>query len=452
MEERFFIEGGRRLEGVVSISGAKNAALPILAASLMVPGTFRLKNIPRLTDIETQLSILRHLGKRAVWVSRSTLELIDDDFLRVDAPEEMVRRMRAGFCVLGPLLARRGRAVVPLPGGCAIGPRPVDLHLKGLSALGAEIELAGNHVIASARRLRGATIQLAGPCGSTVTGTANLMMAAVLARGETVILGSAREPEIIALGIFLNACGGRIHGLGTSTLRILGVRELSEPERTDGSKKNRIDLGAQSPCRMIGDRIEAGTLLMAAMITGGEVTLEGIDPEMLRPVWTMLARTGGTIHCHRRSESSQGAITLKTPFGGVLRSQAVVARGYPGFPTDLQAQAMAMLSLGEQRSSVEDRVFPDRLGHVAELNRLGAKIRLSGHRAWIEPVSRFLGGEACATDLRAGAALVMAGLAAEGTTIVRRAERLRRGYENLDEKLVSLGAVIRRGFGKRKAG
>jgi UDP-N-acetylglucosamine 1-carboxyvinyltransferase len=327
--------------------------------------------------------------------------------------------MRASFCVLGPLLARRGRAVVPLPGGCDIGPRPVDLHLKGLAALGADIEIRRGNVVASARRLRGAKIDLAGPRGATVTGTTNVLCAAVLARGVTELRGAALEPEIVDLGNFLNALGARVEGLGTSTLAITGVEQLS---------------GATY--RIIPDRIEAATLLVAGAITGGRVAVRGARADHLEAVLQLLTDAGATIS---GDGDSLALIAPERP-----RPVDVTALPYPGVPTDLQAQLTALLALADGPSTIRDRVFPQRFRHVAELNRLGANITSAAGAALARGVPRLSGAPVAASDLRASAALVLAGLAAEGQARVEHVEHLDRGYERLDEKLARLGANIER--------
>jgi UDP-N-acetylglucosamine 1-carboxyvinyltransferase len=462
----FEITGGVALHGEVRASGAKNAALPIMAASILADEPVRLENVPRLADVQTQAQLLRLLGLRVsvehkgstdngtsgadipVWPwpggavalladrnvcptapnagsagsnenadSAIMIETVDATPAR--ASEELVRRMRAGFCVLGPLLARRGRAVVPLPGGCNIGNRPVDLHLKGLAALGADIRLDRGYVVASARRLIGTDIELLGPNGPTVTGTANVMSGAVLARGTTTIRGAAVEPEIVDLGRFLVALGAKIEGLGTATIHIKGVEQLG---------------GASH--RLIADRIEVGTLLMAAAITRGSATVVGASPEHLGAVLDKLRETGAEIDVGRDSVS----LTAR----GALRAVDVVAEPYPGMPTDLQAQWTALASTCEGVARVEDRVFPGRFLHVAELNRLGANIVGGQGTATITGVSRLSGARLTACDLRASAALVLAGLAARGRTVVEHIQHLDRGYQRLDDKLRQLGARIER--------
>jgi UDP-N-acetylglucosamine 1-carboxyvinyltransferase len=420
----FQITGGVALHGTVRASGAKNAALPIMAAAILADGPVRLENVPRLTDVRTQARLLSCLGLRVTAENGRvggdtnvcpTLLIETIDPTPVRAREEFVRRMRAGFCVLGPLLARRGRAVVPLPGGCNIGNRPVDLHLKGLAALGADVRLERGYVVASARRLSGATIDLSGPNGPTATGTANVMSAAVLARGTTTIRGAAVEPEIVDLGRFLIALGARIEGLGTPTIRIIGVDQLG---------------GASH--RLIPDRIEAATLLIAAAITRGSATVVDVVPEHIAAVLAKLLQTGAEIEV--------GPDRVSIAARGALRAVAIVAEPYPGIPTDVQAQWTALASTSQGESRVEDRVFPSRFLHVAELNRLGAKIIVGQGMATVTGVDHLSGARVAACDLRASAALVLAGLAAQGSTIIEHIHHLDRGYERLDDKLRQLGA------------
>ncbi|MBN2476099.1 MAG: UDP-N-acetylglucosamine 1-carboxyvinyltransferase [Pirellulales bacterium] len=415
----FKITGGTPLHGVVAASGSKNAALPMMAAALLADGPVRLQGVPRLDDVDTLSLVLRELGMHVGRHGDDELLLETIDPTPTRARYELVRRMRASFCVLGPLLARRGRAVVSLPGGCNIGDRPVDLHLKGLAALGAGLRLRRGYVVAEAPRLRGATIDLVGPRGPTVTGTANVLTAAVLAKGTTVIGGAAVEPEIVDLGNFLNALGARIEGLGTSTLRIDGVKQL-------GGTTHRV----------IPDRIEAATLLLAAAITRGSATVRDAVPDHLTAVLDALRTAGFQI------ELGDDRVTISAP--GRPRPLAITARPYPGVPTDVQAQWTALLCLAPGRSTVQDTVFAHRFLHVAELNRLGARIEHRNATAAITGVDHFTAAQVTASDLRASAALVLAGLAAEGETTVRRVHHLDRGYERLDEKLGRLGARIER--------
>ena len=455
--EMFIVHGGRPLCGRVTVSGSKNAALPIMAAALMAEGQTRLHNVPRLQDIATMSDLLRSLGLR-VESSRNknamTLEVCQE--IPHVAEYELVRRMRAGVCVLGPLLAKRGRAIVSLPGGCHIGNRPIDLHLNGLRALGADIRVERGYVIAEAKRLTGTAVDLLGPFGSTVTGTNNIMSAATLARGTTVIHSAAREPEVVDLGEFLIAMGARISGLGTSTLTIDGVDRLHAAEYT-----------------VIPDRIEAATLMIAVGITGGEATIQNLRPDHLTAVISKLRETGLEIDVSgqrstvggqrsevggRRSELTPYPLPptqhASPPLGTgteltviaprTLQAVHAVALPYPGLPTDVQAQLMALLSVAEGESVITERVFPDRFLHAAELNRMGAKIRREGATAVISGVQRLSSATVMASDLRASAALVLAALVAEGTTAIKRIYHLDRGYESLEQKLTDMGADVRR--------
>ena len=413
------ITGPTRLEGVAAASGSKNAALPIMAASILADGPIWLSGVPKLVDVDTLALLLGHLGVEVKRMTDGRVRIETVDSRPTRAEYDLVRRMRASFCVLGPLVAKRGRAAVSLPGGCNIGTRPVDLHLAGLAALGATIRIEHGYVVAEARRLTGATIDLRGPLGPTVTGTANVMSAATLARGRTVISGAAAEPEIVDLGQFLNAMGARISGLGSDTIEIEGVERLR---------------GAHH--QIIADRIEAGTLLIAAAITGGRATVERANAAHLAAVLEALAATGADVSC------GDNEITVRAERRP--RPMDIAAMPFPGVPTDLQAQFMALLAIGGGTSVISDRVFPDRFMQVAELNRLGARIARSGPTATVRGVRRLTGASVMASDLRASAALVLAGLAAERETIVRRVYHLDRGYERLDDKLRQLGAQITR--------
>jgi UDP-N-acetylglucosamine 1-carboxyvinyltransferase len=414
----FVLSGGRPLSGTVAAGGSKNATLPMMTASILADGPICLEGAPRLADVETLALVLEQLGVRAARTPCGLLlETVDPRPIR--AEYELLSRMRAGFCVLGPLLARRGRAVVSLPGGCNIGDRPVNLHLRGLAALGATLKIRHGYVIGRARRLRGTAVDLAGPRGPTVTGTANVLSAAVLAEGDTTIRGAAIEPEIVDLGNFLNAMGARIAGLGTSTLHISGVRRL---------------LGTNY--RIIPDRIEVSTLLLAAAITRGSATVTGAISAHLDSVLAVLRQAGASIAI------AGDRVGVNASEG--LRPVDITAEPYPGIPTDVQAQWMALMSLTPGRCTIRDRVFPSRFLHVAELNRLGANIERDDAGAVVYGVRRLTGARVTACDLRASAALVLAGLAAEGTTIVQQIHHLDRGYERLDEKLRQLGAGVER--------
>ncbi len=413
------IRGGRPLRGSLAISGSKNAALPIMAATLAVDGPVTLSRVPQLTDVATLLELLNGLGVRTRRTidGRTTLEVTSTaDSL---APYELLRRMRAGICVLGPLLARRGQAVVALPGGCNLGPRPIDLHLKGLAALGAELRLEQGYITARARRLTGAVINLTGPTGSTVTGTCNVMTAATVARGTTILLGAACEPEVVDLGRFLNRCGAKITGLGTSTLEIDGVDELSGCEHA-----------------VIPDRIEAATWLIAGAMTRGELTLTGVEPDQLSAVIDTLRHIGVTMEAHGDRLVVSGA--------GPWSPCTIVAEPYPGIPTDVQPQLTALLALVPGDSRVRDRVFPERYLHLPELCRLGADVRRDGEGCRIHGVTRLTGADVSAADLRGGAALLLATLAAEGDSRLHGVAHLDRGYEDFVTKLNGVGARITR--------
>jgi UDP-N-acetylglucosamine 1-carboxyvinyltransferase len=412
------IIGGTPLRGSVAVGGSKNAVLPIMAAVLLADGPVTLSAVPELTDVASLALLLDRLG---VDCERSRVRIQSVDMQPVRAPYDLVRRMRASFCVLGPLLARRGRAVVALPGGCRIGARGVDLHLRGLTGLGADIRLERGYVVAQARRLQGARISMTGPRGSTVTGTANLLAAATLAKGETVLLGAALEPEIADLGNFLNTLGARIEGLGSPTLRILGVEQLGGAEY-----------------RVIPDRIEAATLLIAAAITGGSARVTGVVPAHLDSVLHVLQTAGAEI------DFGPDWISLSSPSMSRLRPIRLIAEPYPGLPTDVQAQFTASAAVASGTSHIADGVFPERFAHVQQLRRLGAQIRQADGRVAIRGVPKLRGADVVASDLRASAALVLAALAAQGPTIVHQLEHLDRGYEGLEQKLSQLGADIER--------
>lgn len=422
--EMFIVQGGAVLQGTVGVSGSKNAALPIMAASLAIPGSVTLSNVPDLVDVRTLAQVLASLGAAVSRQPNGDLEIDVCHEAANVADYELVRRMRASVCVLGPLLARRGEACVSLPGGCNIGHRPIDLHLKGLAALGAEIQVRNGYVHAHARRLRGASIYLAGPHGSTVTGTCNVMTAATLARGTTVIDAAACEPEVVALADFLNQAGARISGQGTSRIVIDGVEEL-HPTHFE----------------IIPDRIEAATLLIAAAMTRGSVELTNVIPSHLSAPIDVLTSIGARIET-LSAESSSTLTRMRIDVPGELRPFDVTALPYPGIPTDIQAQLMALACTIPGASLIRDHVFPDRFIHVAELLRMGASIRHQGASAIIAGEHRLTGANVMASDLRASAALVLAGLAAEGDTFIRRIYHLDRGYESLELKLRQLGAMV----------
>jgi len=413
------IEGGVPLKGEVEVSGSKNATLPQIAAALLAPGRSVFRNVPELADIRTMGRLLSHMGAKVARDGERgghTLEIDATDLPRPEAPYELVKTMRASVLVLGPLVARLGRARVSLPGGCAIGARPIDQHLKGLAALGAHIELAHGYVEASAKRLRGGQVVFDLP---TVTGTENLMMAAALADGRTVLENCAREPEVTALASVLTRMGARIEGAGTSVVVVEGVRELRPAE-----------------VEVIPDRIEAGTLLAAALITGGDVLVRRARSEDLDALLVKMREAGATIVPER------DGLRLRAP--ATPEAVDFVTGPFPGFPTDLQAQLMACMTVARGAARVVETVFENRFMHVQELSRMGAEIHVDGHTAVVKGVPKLSGAPVMATDLRASASLVLAGLRAEGVTTVHRVYHLDRGYEALEKKLRSLGARVRR--------
>ena len=424
--DMFIVRGGERLSGSVTVSGAKNSALPLMAAALACEGETTLSSIPNLVDVTTQSRVLGSLGMDVQRDESGVLHLKTVDESACIADYDLVRRMRASVCVLGPLLAKRRMACVSLPGGCNIGDRPIDLHLKGLAALGAQIRVDRGYVIARADRLRGANIFLGGAFGSTVTGTCNVMIAATLAEGTTTIESAACEPEVVDVGNFLNAAGARIEGLGTPFLKIEGVERLQAVEH-----------------KVIPDRIEAATLMIAAAMTGGDVQLNEVRPDHITAVMEKLREIGVTIQLEypQQPERRQSVwVKVTQP----LKSVDCIALPYPGIPTDVQAQLMSLLACVPGISIVTDKVFPDRFMHASELARMGAKIRRESASAIMNGVSRLSGACVMASDLRASAALVLAGLAAEGETVIRRIYHLDRGYECLEEKLIALGANVQR--------
>jgi UDP-N-acetylglucosamine 1-carboxyvinyltransferase len=415
--ERFFVEGGSRLYGEVEVSGAKNAALKLIAAALLAPGRTVLHNVPRIKDVETMLAVLDGLGAKTEF-SGNTLFIDASTIDSYTAPYDLVRQMRASIVVLGPLVARFGEAEVSAPGGCNLGLRKFNFHLDGLRALGAEVGLDHGFIEATAPRgLRGAEINFDYP---SVTATENVMMAAVLARGTTVIDNGAREPEVVALADFLNLMGASIYGAGTGRIVIEGVDELSPVEYA-----------------VIGDRVEAGTFMMATAATGGDVTVKGVDPEHLKMELPKLREIGIDL------TYVEGGIRVRVADPGALGSADVSTLPFPGFATDLQAQMMVLLTQTSGAGIITENVYENRLQVAEELNRLDADIDLfGGHRALVKGPKRLSGTIVQSPDLRGGAALVMAGLVAEGTTIVDGARHILRGYEDFEEKLTSLGATV----------
>jgi UDP-N-acetylglucosamine 1-carboxyvinyltransferase len=422
--DRIRLTGGRKLKGEIPISGAKNAALPLMAASLLTPAKLTLTNVPNLADVVFMADILRQLGVSVSWRMGTrtgeggTLELVSDKRPQSLAPYDTVRKMRASFFVLGPLIARVREATVSLPGGCAIGARPVDLHLKGLAAMGAEIELAGGYVLARAPGgLKGAEYEFP---SVTVGATENLMMAATLAKGRTVLKNAAREPEIGDLGRCLIQMGAQISGLDSSTIVIEGVKELH-----------------QATHAVLPDRIETGTYAIAAAIVGGEIKLTNTRAHLIGALIERLRNGGAVIE-----ESARGITIARN--GSRPRAADITTAPFPGFPTDLQAQYVALMSIADGTSVVKEKIFENRFMHVPELVRMGADIRIDGDMAIVHGQKRLIGAPVMATDLRASVSLVLAGLAAEGETIVNRVYHLDRGFERIEEKLKAVGADIER--------
>jgi UDP-N-acetylglucosamine 1-carboxyvinyltransferase len=409
------IQGGRPLSGRVAVSGAKNAALPVMAATLLAPGQHVLRNVPSLADTRTMARVLEKLGARIEFTDH-TCRIDTSTVTSVEAPYDLVRTMRASVYVLGPLLARFGAARVSLPGGCAWGPRPVNLHIEGLDAMGARLDIDHGYIVGKGVKLQGAHIRHE---TVSVGATAQIMMAATLAEGTTVIDGAAIEPDITVLGEILQRCGANIEGLGSRTVRIHGVKRLTAIDTT-----------------IIPDRIEAATFLAAAAITGGSVTLEQCEPDHIRASIERLTEAGCVI------EAGDREVTISGPVRPAPLT--VTTQPYPGFPTDMQAQMMALCSIADGESVITDTIYLDRFTHVPELARFGADIRLDHNVATIRGVERLQGAPVMATDIRASAALVLAALVAEGETRISRIYHLDRGYEALDQKLVQLGARVKR--------
>lgn len=421
----FRIQGGRRLSGRVTVEGSKNATLPLMAAALLSDGTVTLRNVPELSDIANMTRLLAELGCHVDGES-GTLQLVNHDHTAHHARYDIVRTMRASICVLGPMLARRKKARVAMPGGCAFGSRPVDLHIRGLQALGAKVEFDGGDIIMTADRLEGATIFLGGPFGSTVLGTANVMSAATLARGTTVIESAACEPEIVDLADLLNAMGAKISGAGSPRITIEGVSTLG---------------GATHA--VMPDRIVAGTYAIAAAITNGDVTIEEFPHDALLAAIDRLDEMG--VHVERVNKSqSPRRCTVKVTSERTIKPTIITTQPHPGFPTDLQAQFMALLCLANGNSIITEKIYPERFMHVAELARMGAQLVRQGPTVMVQGGPKLVGAPVMASDLRASASLVLAGLAAEGETIVNRVYHLDRGYARMEEVLNALGAKIER--------
>ena len=414
--DKLVIEGGHKLKGEVTVSGSKNSVLPILAATLLTDAPCLIKNVPNLRDTITMLKILRSLGKIAE-LDKGTVAVTSTHGRNFTADYKLVSTMRASFCVLGPLLGRFKQAKVSLPGGCVIGLRPVDLHVKGIKALGAKVDIESGYVVAKATRLKGRHIYLGGEYGSSVLATDNVMMAACCAQGDTVIESAACEPEVADLAEFLIKMGAKIKGHGTPIIMIEGVKKLHGVEHS-----------------IIPDRIEAATLLLASLITKGDILIKNALPHHLGALIDKLEEAGATIH---RADTSIRAHLKKK-----LKPINVTSLPYPGFPTDAQAQIMSLMSITPGISVITEKIYPDRFMHVAELNRMGAHIQREGPHAIVGGVKSLSGAPVMASDLRASACLVLAGLVAKGITSVSRIYHLERGYENLEGKLQSLGAKI----------
>ncbi|MGD9142161.1 MAG: UDP-N-acetylglucosamine 1-carboxyvinyltransferase [bacterium] len=413
--DKIIVRGGKRLKGKVKIGGAKNAVLPVMTACLLTRGVSVIRNVPRLQDVASMAAVLEQLGVACDF---------KDDVLTIDsskvsgheAPYDLVRKMRASIYVLGPLLASTGRARVSLPGGCAWGPRPVDLHIRAMRELGASVDIDHGYIKSEARRLKGSHVTFSAP---SVGATANTMMAASRARGQTVITNAAREPEITALADFLNLMGARVAGAGSDVMTIDGVNDLSPAE-----------------FKIVPDRIETATYMVAGAITAGQIEITDCVPEHVESVTVKLAQCGVAV------EAARGRIRVKGR--KVMNSVDVVTAPYPGFPTDMQAQFMALMTIAKGTSIISETIFRDRFTHVPELRRLGADIKLNGSTAQVGYVKKLSGAPVMATDLRASAALVLAGLVAEGETHVSRVYHIDRGYEAIEEKLRGLGADIQR--------
>ena len=415
--DRFVINGGKRLEGTVSVSGSKNATLPIaIAAAILADGASVIHNVPNLRDVETLCGVLETLGATTKY-KNATLYIKPINRIAYEAPYDLVRKMRASVYVLGPLVARLGTAKVAFPGGCSIGPRPIDLHLKGLEGLGARITIDGGYITAEADRLIGAKMNLRGRYGPSVGATANVMMAAALAEGTTTIRSAAREPHIVDLANFLNAMGAEIHGIGTPVLKIHGVKQLRGTEYS-----------------VIPDDIETGTFMVASAITKGDVFVKNALPNHLAAVSEKLLEAGVQL------DWEDSGVRVTTP--RQLAPIDVKTEAFPGFPTDMQAQIIGLLSVTPGISTVTETIHTDRFMHVSELNRMGANIEIEGDRAIIRGVDKLSGAPVMASDLRAGAVLVLAGMVAQGETVVARVYHIDRGYESIESKLADVGADI----------
>ena len=415
--EKFIIQGGNPLSGLVEIGGSKNAALPILAATLLSETPSIIRNIPDLLDVNTMILVLQSLGVRIEKIAKGAYQIFPDSLIKSDAPYELIRKMRASFLVTGPLITRLRRAQVPLPGGCAIGSRPIDLHIKGFLHLGVQVSMNSGYVEAWVDQLHPGEIYLDFP---SVGATENIMMLASVIPGDSVIANAAREPEVTDLANFLKAMGAKIDGVGTDTIVIHGTPKLYGCDYS-----------------IINDRIEAGTFCVAAAVTGGNVEIKGVNHVAMRSIVTKLEEIGARVT--KVSEDSLLVSMKVKPHATDIKTMP-----YPGFPTDMQAQFMTLLCLADGVSVITETVFENRFAHVGELERMGGNIKVEGRSAIVVGVEKLTGTQVTASDLRAGAALVLAGLAAEGTTDVYGVSHVDRGYENLEKKLLKLGASIKR--------
>lgn len=417
--DKLVIEGGRKLSGNIRVSGAKNAVLPILAATILTDEACLVSNVPELKDVSTMIEILESLGKKVSYEG-DRIEVAAGGVKDVTASYDLVSTMRASIAVLGPLVARYGRARVSFPGGCVIGPRPIDLHLKGLRALGVHIKIEEGYIVAEAKKLNGCRIYLGGHFGSSVLGTANTLMVSVLAEGETIIENAACEPEIMDLAHFLIEMGADIEGAGTPTIRVRGKSNLKGVAHS-----------------VIPDRIEAGTYMIAAVLTGGKLFIDGAKAEHNLALIDKLHECGAVI------EEKNGGLEVSRS-SGKIHATDITTLTYPGFPTDLQAQMMSLTSISNGISVITEKIYPERFIHISELNRMGADIILEGPTAIIKGVKSLSGAPVMASDLRASAALVLAGLVAEGKTEISRIYHLDRGYEHIERKLLAVGAKVKR--------
>jgi UDP-N-acetylglucosamine 1-carboxyvinyltransferase len=437
--DQFVITGGNRLCGRLTVKGSKNASLPLMAAALLTDRPVILRDVPDLADIRNMVRLLAELGCKVDFSPAADLDhaggtmlIHAEDQSQSHARYDIVRTMRASICALGPMLAKRGYARISMPGGCAIGDRPVDLHLRGLAALGADISLHAGDIVArvpggTGGRLKGGRVFLGGPNGSTVLGTANVMSAAVLAEGQTVIECAACEPEVVDLANMLVAMGARVRGAGSPRITIDGVEALGPVEH-----------------RVIPDRIEAGTYMCAAAITNGDITLDNCPVDALMAAIDVLAKIGVNVATGAEGRGDPMRCTARVTCSRLLKPVEITTQPHPGFPTDLQAQFMALLTLADGISVITERIYPERFLHVPELGRMGAKVMRQGATAVVTGTRKLIGAPVMASDLRASAALVLAGLAAEGTTVVNRVYHLDRGYEQMEERLRPLGAAIER--------